>query len=81
MRSKKNNYNLNLILVVIILIIIIYFIYIKFYKNNIESFYSGNHNSKEKLNQTLLYICNILNSNNINDWFIAYGTLLIIRKF
>ena len=80
MRSKKNNYNLNLILVVIILIIIIYFIYIKFYKNNIESFYSGNHNSKEKLNQTLLYICNILNSNNINDWFIAYGTLLgIIR--
>lgn len=81
MRSKKNNYNLNLIIVVIILIIIIYFIYIKFYKNNIESFYDGNNNSQQKLNKTLLYICNILNSNNINDWFIAYGTLLgIIRE-
>lgn len=81
--KNKNNYNINLIkliILIIILIIIFYFIYTKFYKN-IESFYSGNNNSQEKLNKTLLHISNIMNSNNIDDWFIAYGTLLgIIRE-
>lgn len=81
MGSKKNNYNINLIILVIILIIIFYFIYSKFYKSNIESFFAGNNNSQEKLNKTLIYIGKILNSNNIEDWFVAYGTLLgIVRE-
>ena len=37
--------------------------------------------SKKKLNYTLLFIAKLLNSNNINKWFIAYGTLLgIVRE-
>ena len=36
--------------------------------------------SKEKLNKTLIFIANLLINNSIDDWFIAYGTLLgIIR--
>tara|TARA_Y100000588_G_C14074602_1_gene847349 strand:- start:22 stop:594 length:573 start_codon:yes stop_codon:yes gene_type:complete len=38
-------------------------------------------NSKKKLNSTLLFLINILNSNNIKNWFIGYGTLLgIVRE-
>lgn len=48
-------------------------------KKYIESM--GNKSSSKKLNKTLVYICNLLNDNNINDWFICYGTLLgIIRE-
>ena len=37
--------------------------------------------SKEKLNDTLLYIVNLLIKNNLKNWFIGYGTLLgIIRE-
>ena len=37
--------------------------------------------SKEKLNNTLKYISNLLNKSLIDDWFIGYGTLLgIIRE-
>ena len=37
--------------------------------------------SSEKLNKTLLKIIKILNDNDINNWFIGYGTLLgIIRE-
>lgn len=42
---------------------------------------AGKKNSKEKLNNTLLFIIKLLNANNINNWFIGYGTLLgIIRE-
>ena len=42
---------------------------------------AGNPNSKQKLNKTLFYILEILNNNNLKNWFIAYGTLLgIIRE-
>lgn len=42
---------------------------------------AGDKNSKEKLNTTLLFLLNILNSNNIKNWFIGYGTLLgIVRE-
>ncbi|WP_269615884.1 LicD family protein [Prochlorococcus marinus] len=42
---------------------------------------SGQKNIANKLNNTLVTIAYILNKNNIEDWFIAYGTLLgIIRK-
>ena len=48
--------------------------------NNKESFYAGTYQSKDKLNYTLLETVKILNDNKINNWFIAYGTLLgIIR--
>lgn len=41
---------------------------------------AGHKESKEKLNNTLIYIINLLNKANISGWFIAYGTLLgIIR--
>ena len=42
---------------------------------------AGNKQPKEKLNNTLLFIIKLLNSNNIKNWFISYGTLLgIIRE-
>ena len=41
----------------------------------------GRKQSKTKLNNTLLFVIKLLNDNNINSWFIAYGTLLgIIRE-
>ena len=40
-----------------------------------------NKNSKVKLNNTLIHIIKLLHKYNINNWFIAYGTLLgIIRN-
>ncbi len=37
--------------------------------------------SEKKLNDTLLYIANLLNDNKFEIWFIAYGTLLgIVRN-
>jgi len=42
---------------------------------------AGNRNSKEKLNNTLFFIAQLLNNNKIIKWFIGYGTLLgIIRE-
>lgn len=36
--------------------------------------------NQEVLNNTLMFIIHLLNNNNINNWFIGYGTLLgIIR--
>lgn len=32
--------------------------------------------SSEKLNKTLLFLIDLLNDNNINGWFVSYGTLL-----
>ena len=41
---------------------------------------SSEHTSKE-LNDTLMFVVNLLNENNIQNWFISYGTLLgIIRN-
>jgi hypothetical protein len=41
---------------------------------------SGKKNAKTVLNNTLMFIIKLLNNNNINNWFIGYGTLLgIIR--
>lgn len=81
MGSKKNNYNVKIIILIIILFIIFYLLYFNFYKPKIESFYDGSNNSQEKLNNTLLAIGKILDTNDINDWFIGYGTLLgIVRE-
>lgn len=42
---------------------------------------AGNSCSSEKLNNTLLFIIKLLNTNNIKNWFIGYGTLLgIVRE-
>lgn len=42
---------------------------------------AGIYTDKEKLNRTLEKVCSILNENNINDWFIFFGTLLgIVRE-
>ena len=42
---------------------------------------SGKGTDSEKLNFTLEKVCSILNENNINDWFIFFGTLLgIVRE-
>jgi phosphorylcholine metabolism protein LicD len=41
----------------------------------------GTKMSKDILDNTLICICKILNSANLKDWFICYGTLLgIIRE-
>jgi hypothetical protein len=42
---------------------------------------AGERTDKEKINHTLEKVCDILNENNINDWFIFFGTLLgIVRE-
>ena len=42
---------------------------------------AGIRTDKEKLNRTLEIVANILREENINDWFIFFGTLLgIIRE-
>lgn len=41
---------------------------------------SGVNTKKEKLNYTLEKVCGILNENNINNWFIFFGTLLGITR-
>ena len=41
---------------------------------------AGNSNDKELLNNTLLFIIKLLNQNNIPNWFIGYGTLLVIIR-
>ena len=69
--------------IVILYFIIVFLLLFKFYINNntiLEKFAGSKQNSK-KLNDDLKIISNILNDNNINNWFIAYGTLLgIIRE-
>ena len=41
----------------------------------------GKNFSKDKLNKILIIIIKLLKLNNINDWFIGYGTLLgIVRE-
>lgn len=41
----------------------------------------GNNATKEVLNRTLIFFANLLHERKIDDWFIAYGTLLgIIRE-
>ena len=42
---------------------------------------AGIYTGKEKLNRTLEVVANILHEENINDWFIFFGTLLgIVRE-
>ena len=42
---------------------------------------AGEQNKQAVLNATLMFILKLLNHNNINNWFIGYGTLLgIVRK-
>lgn len=42
---------------------------------------AGIKNTQNKLNNTLIFIIKLLNDNNINNWFIGYGTLLgIVRE-
>jgi phosphorylcholine metabolism protein LicD len=42
---------------------------------------SGNKETSEKLNRTLLFLITLLNKNNVKDWFICYGTLLgLVRE-
>ena len=77
--KRLNKSYINIFLFIVIIIILFYFIN-KYYNNNIEGFYAGNTNTKEKLNNTLVFISKLLNQNNIQNWFIGYGTLLgIIR--
>lgn len=40
----------------------------------------GEPTDQQKLNHTLEKVCDILNKHNINDWFIAFGTLLGIAR-
>lgn len=41
---------------------------------------AGTKGSSDRLNFTLEYISNVLNASPINDWFIAFGTLLGIAR-
>lgn len=41
----------------------------------------GRRTTRGKLNRTLEKVCDILNKNNVHDWFIFFGTLLgIVRN-
>ena len=41
----------------------------------------GKKQPEERLNKTLIFFANLLNKNNVKNWFIGYGTLLgIIRN-
>ena len=41
----------------------------------------GTPQTKAKLNNTLYTVSKLLNENNIDNWFVAYGTLLgIVRE-
>ena len=42
---------------------------------------TGRKETSEKLNKTLLFIITLLNDNNIDKWFVCYGTLLgLVRE-
>ena len=41
---------------------------------------AGEKNDKLLLNNTLMFIINVLNANNVSNWFIGYGTLLGIVR-
>jgi hypothetical protein len=42
---------------------------------------TGHKETSEKLNKTLLFIVTLLNDNNIDKWFVCYGTLLgLVRE-
>tara|TARA_B110001450_G_scaffold78018_1_gene74125 strand:+ start:1694 stop:2320 length:627 start_codon:yes stop_codon:yes gene_type:complete len=77
---------MNIIYYKIIIILYLIIVFLLLFKLNdkinpiLEKFGGLKHNSN-KLNNDLKIITNILNKNNINNWFIAYGTLLgIIRE-
>ncbi len=64
--------------VIIIILTIIFYVINKLL---IIEHYAGNKFSNTLLNETLIKIVNILNKENIDEWFIGYGTLLgIIRN-
>lgn len=63
-------------IVIIIFLIILYFLCIRTHET-----FAGVKHSQEVLNKTLIDIVDILNKENIDDWFIGYGTLLgIVRE-
>ena len=69
--------------IIILYFIIVFLLLFKIYINNntILEKYAGSKQNSKKLNNDLKIISNILNDNNINNWFISYGTLLgIIRE-
>jgi len=77
---------MNIIYYKIIIILCLIIVFLLLFKLNnkinpiLQKFAGLKHNSN-KLNNDLKIITNILNNNNINNWFIAYGTLLgIIRE-
>ena len=41
---------------------------------------AGTKETSEKLNKTLLFLLSILNANNIKNWFVCYGTLLVLVR-
>ena len=68
-------------LICVIILILILIIVMNFKKTRTNYFGSGKKISSKTLNKTLIVITNILNKNNIDDWFIGYGTLLgIVRN-
>lgn len=65
-------------IIIIILFLIILCLIFKQYQ---EMFFGGLPTTKEKLNKTLIQITKDLNEYKIENWFIAYGTLLgIVRN-
>ena len=80
MKKTTKYFNIINIILFIVVLTILFYIIDKLCNNNVETFYAGNTNSQEKLNNTLVFISKLLNENNIKNWFIGYGTLLgIIR--
>ena len=72
-----------MIIIIILLIILIILLLITtniITTNIIREKFNKPQVSKDNLNLTLNKVADILNKNNIKDWFIGYGTLLGITR-
>ena len=67
-------------IIIIILLIILIILLLLITTNIIREKFAKLKVSKDNLNLTLKKVADILNKNNIKDWFIGYGTLLGITR-
>jgi hypothetical protein len=72
------NYNNNIITIIVILLLILL---LNCRCNKSYEAFDFNSYSSKDLNDMLIKVINLLNKNNLNQWFLGYGTLLgIIRN-
>jgi len=75
----KQKYNQKTIIIIVSLIIVL--ILTTYFLTSCTKEYMGKKETSEKLNKTLLFFITLLNNNNIENWFVCYGTLLgLVRE-